>query len=165
MLTFCQGLASVCCFVHTCLWITLWITHRTRPKPLERIASIFSTPMPMSTVGINMPLLSPFGVIKRSVLISDIKATSSRSQSTLNHAALDIGTRPIPLPWAIHLLIHGVGLEYGGFIHTRPSHGVSRPSSMIERNLSAGIHGEPSGGEQTSMSYLRPSASKIKGGV
>ena len=42
----------------------------------------------------------------------------------------------------MNLSTQGVAPEYGGFIQTRPSHGVLRPSSAIVRNRFAGIHGE-----------------------
>ena len=55
---------------------------------------------------------------------------SAAAHSRFSHFAFDeVGSRAMPWPCSMNRSTQGDGLEYGGFSHTRPSHGWARPSS------------------------------------
>ena len=114
-------------------------------------------PLGLPSLVTNLKCCSPY--VGRLMLASEF-------HRLVNHLPLVKGSSAMPLLWSMNRCTHGVGLEYGGFIHTLPNHGCMSASSLtVYRCVAGKFQGSGSIGEATSRSNWIPRASNSHGGV
>lgn len=99
--------------------------HRRHRPSLAR-ASTLSAPNAAAMTG--MKIGPP---MNRDASTPGATTASAEDQSRSNQRDLANGTRHTPFRCSMKRATHGVGFEYGGFIHTRPDQGEVSPSSAF----------------------------------